>query len=212
MKKLLTYLALILCLILGVIGCGTSTYETADVADVVQQIESDDTTDVSDIDDESDENTIQEADVQPETDSISKEEQDVAEDDESEDLRELSEEVPDETIEEEAIDEDGSYTSPAEVALYIHTYGKLPKNFITKQEAQELGWVSKEGNLDEVAPGMSIGGNRFGNYEQALPDGNYKECDVNYEGGYRGDERLVYSADGAIYYTDDHYATFTQLY
>ena len=212
MKKLLTYLSLILCLILGVIGCGTSTYETEDTADVVQQIEVDDTADVSGIDDESNENSTQEADVQPETDSISEEEQDVAEDDESEDLQEFSEEVPDETIEEETIDEDGSYTSPADVALYIHTYGKLPQNFITKQEAQELGWVSKEGNLDEVAPGMSIGGNRFGNYEQALPDGNYKECDVNYEGGYRGDERLVYSADGAIYYTDDHYATFTQLY
>lgn len=110
------------------------------------------------------------------------------------------------------IDRDGSFTSPEDVALYIHTYGDLPQNFITKQEAEELGWDSKEGNLHQVAPGMSIGGNRFGNYEQLLPDGDYKECDVNYSGGYRGDERIVYDKDGDIYYTDDHYASFTQLY
>lgn len=115
-------------------------------------------------------------------------------------------------VEQFVIDREGFYTTPEDVALYIHTYGELPQNFITKQEAEELGWNSKEGNLDEVAPGMSIGGNRFGNYEQMLPDGDYKECDVNYSGGYRGDERIVYDEDGDIYYTDDHYATFTQLY
>ena len=112
----------------------------------------------------------------------------------------------------ELIDRDGSYTSPEDVALYIHTYGELPQNFITKRDAEALGWVSKEGNLDEVAPGMSIGGDRFGNYENLLPKGKYKECDVNYSGGYRGEERLIYDEEGNIYYTDDHYASFTQLY
>ena len=108
--------------------------------------------------------------------------------------------------------EGGSYTTKEEVALYIYTYGGLPANFITKSEARDLGWENKEGNLQEVAPGMSIGGDRYGNYEQLLPDGKYKECDINYHGGYRGDERLVYSEDGYIYYTDDHYESFTQLY
>ena len=68
------------------------------------------------------------------------------------------------------VEEDGQYTSKEEVALYIHEYGCLPSNFITKNEAKDLGWDSRSGNLDEVAPGMSIGGDRFGNYEGLLPD------------------------------------------
>ena len=111
------------------------------------------------------------------------------------------------------IDEDGWYSAPEEVALYIHTYGELPDNFITKKEAQMLGWDNKKGNLWEVADGMSIGGDRFGNKEGILPEEDrYTECDVNYTGGYRGSERIVFSDDGDIYYTEDHYETFEQLY
>ena len=115
----------------------------------------------------------------------------------------------------ELIDEDGWYDTPEAVAEYIHTYGRLPGNFITKNEAQDLGWVSSEGNLWDVAEGMSIGGDRFGNREGLLPDAEgrkWYECDVNYSGGYRGSERIVYSNDGLIYYTADHYESFTQLY
>lgn len=113
------------------------------------------------------------------------------------------------------IDRDGTYTTPHEVAAYIHLYGTLPKNFITKSDASALGWKSSEGNLWEVTDHMSIGGDKFGNREGLLPkaDGRqWYECDVNYEGGYRGAERILYSNDGLIYYTDDHYETFTQLY
>ncbi len=113
------------------------------------------------------------------------------------------------------VEADGSYTSKEEVAVYIHTYGDLPSNYITKSEAQKLGWKSSEGNLDEVAPGMSIGGDRFGNYEGMLPEEEgrtYKECDIDYEGGYRNDKRIIYSNDGLIFYTGDHYETFEQLY
>ena len=113
---------------------------------------------------------------------------------------------------EPVLDEYGSYTTKEDVALYIHTYGCLPKNFITKDEAKALGWDSRAGNLWDVAPGMSIGGDRFGNYEGLLPDGSYRECDVNYSGGHRGGERLVFSDTGEIYYTADHYESFTQLY
>ncbi len=105
-----------------------------------------------------------------------------------------------------------TYTTPEDVAEYLHLYGELPENFITKKEARNLGWESSEGNLWEVAPGMSIGGDYFGNYEGILPDGDYRECDVNFDGGYRGAERIIYDEDGSIYYTDDHYKTFTQLY
>lgn len=113
-----------------------------------------------------------------------------------------------------AIAEDGSYTSKDEVALYIHTYGHLPENYITKDEAYDLGWKS-EGTLDEVAPGMSIGGDYYGNYEGVLPEEpgrEYHECDIDYESGNRNGKRIVYSNDGNIYYTEDHYNSFEHLY
>lgn len=116
------------------------------------------------------------------------------------------------------VEEDGHYTSKEEVALYIHTYGKLPSNYISKNEAEELGWKKKDGEdgqLHVVAPGMSIGGSYFGNYEGLLPEKKgrkYYECDINYVKGNRGAERIVYSNDGLIFYTGDHYETFVQLY
>ena len=109
-----------------------------------------------------------------------------------------------------AIAEDGEYTSPEDVADYLHAYGRLPGNFITKKEAQALGWPG--GDLWEYAPGKSIGGDYFGNYEGALPKGSYHECDVNYNGGSRGAERIIYGTDGSVWYTGDHYESFTQLY
>lgn len=115
----------------------------------------------------------------------------------------------------ENIYESGTYTDPHELAQYIHTYGRLPNNFLTKKEALKLGWESEKGNLWDVTDKMSIGGDRFGNREGLLPkeEGRvYYECDVNYEGGYRGAERIVFSNDGLIFYTDDHYESFTQLY
>ena len=108
------------------------------------------------------------------------------------------------------VTEEGEYTSPEDVADYLHLYGHLPQNYITKREAQELGWPG--GDLWKYAPGKSIGGDRFGNYEGLLPRGRYRECDVNYSGGSRGAERIIYGDDGSIWYTDDHYESFTQLY
>ena len=123
--------------------------------------------------------------------------------------------VTETTAEKLSVEKDGSYTTPEDVADYIHTFGTLPKNFITKDEAKDLGWDNKKGNLWDVAEGKSIGGDYFGNYEGLLPKAKgrkYSECDVNYEGGYRGSERIIFSNDGLIYYTNDHYQTFTQLY
>ena len=112
-------------------------------------------------------------------------------------------------------DENGVYTFKEDVAAYLNAYGHLPDNFITKKEAKALGWDSTKGNLSEVAPGQSIGGDYFGNYEGQLPeaeDREYHECDINSTGGYRGAERIVFSNDGLIYYTGDHYETFELLY
>lgn len=116
---------------------------------------------------------------------------------------------------EENIREDGFYTSKEDVALYIHTFGHLPDNFLTKDEAEDLGWVSTKGNLWKVTDHMSIGGDYFGNYEKKLPQQKgrkYYECDINYNGGTRGAERIIFSNDGLIFYTEDHYNTFEQLY
>ena len=116
---------------------------------------------------------------------------------------------------ENEIKEYAAYSSPNEVANYVHMYGKLPSNFITKKKAELLGWESNEGNLWEVTDKMSIGGDVFGNREKKLPVAagrKWYECDVNYNGGYRGAERILYSSDELIYYTDDHYETFTELY
>ena len=111
----------------------------------------------------------------------------------------------------DVIDEDGFYTSMEDVALYLHTYGRLPGNFITKNEARALGWSG--GGLDGYADGCSIGGDRFGNYEGILPDGEYHECDIDtMHASSRGAKRLVYSDDGRIYYTEDHYESFALLY
>ena len=109
------------------------------------------------------------------------------------------------------LDPDGTYNSAEEVALYLDTYGCLPSNYITKNEARELGWTG--GSVERVAPGCAIGGDKFGNREGVLPDGTYHECDIDTIGGdSRGAKRLVYSDDGRIYYTEDHYETFTLLY
>lgn len=113
-----------------------------------------------------------------------------------------------------AIEEDGTYTTKEDVARYIHTYGHLPENFITKKQAQALGWEG--GSLEPYAPGKCIGGSRFGNYEGTLPekDGRtYTECDIDTLGASkRGAKRIVFSNDGLIYYTEDHYETFELLY
>ena len=118
------------------------------------------------------------------------------------------------TLVHDSLPEDGVYTSKEDVALYIHTYQKLPDNFMTKSEARNLGWNG--GSLEEYAPGMCIGGDHFGNYEGLLPekDGrSYTECDIDTLGASgRGAKRIVFSNDGLIYYTEDHYESFTLLY
>ena len=123
---------------------------------------------------------------------------------------EETEAAPEET--EAYIDPFGSYTTKEDVALYIHLYGELPLNFMTKKQARDLGWEG--GSLEPVAPGMCIGGDYFGNYEGLLPeDREYTECDIDTLGAKsRGAKRIVFSDDGLIYYTEDHYESFELLY
>jgi len=110
------------------------------------------------------------------------------------------------------------YSDKEHVAAYLHEFGELPPNYLTKQEARELGWVESWGNLWQVAPEMSIGGDYFGNYEGKLPrqkGRRYFECDIDYDPaenrGRRNGKRIIYSSDGLIFYTEDHYETFEEI-
>ena len=126
----------------------------------------------------------------------------------------VAEETQATVSEADTIDEFGTYSSMEDVSLYILTYGRLPENFITKNDARDLGWEG--GSLEPYAPGKSIGGDRFGNYEGLLPEApgrTYTECDIDTCGASsRGAKRLVFSNDGLIYYTEDHYESFTLIY
>ena len=124
------------------------------------------------------------------------------------------EDAGDEAGEDLAVEEDGWYYSKEEVALYIYTYDRLPENFVSKQEAEDAGWSG--GSVERYIPGAAIGGSRFGNYEGLLPKAKgrtWTECDINTNGkSSRGAERIVFSNDGLIYYTPDHYESFELLY
>ena len=119
---------------------------------------------------------------------------------------------PEET--EALLDIDGWYYSAEDVALYLVTYGELPSNFITKKEARELGWEG--GSVQKYLEGAAIGGDKFGNREGILPKASgrqYYECDIDTDGkNSRGAKRIVFSNDGLIYYTEDHYESFILLY
>ncbi|PRD06952.1 hypothetical protein CQ058_28225 [Bacillus sp. MYb56] len=101
-----------------------------------------------------------------------------------------------------------------EVAQYVKEHKNLPDNYITKDQAESLGWVNREGNLHKVAPGKSMGGDIFENRKKQLPDvpgRTWYEADINYVSGFRGNDGIVYSSDGLIYKTSDHYKTFTEI-
>ncbi len=130
------------------------------------------------------------------------------------DMTKPQESVPQIEKPDKEITEDGTYDSADDVALYIHTYGHLPSNYITKKDAKKLGWEG--GSVEQFAPGKCIGGDYYGNYEGLLPDKKgreYHECDIGTLGkSKRGAKRIIYSNDGLIYYTGNHYESFTLLY
>lgn len=106
--------------------------------------------------------------------------------------------------------QDGLYG--ADVSL--KNTGKLPSNYITKKEAQDLGWIRWQGNLDKIAPGKSIGGDIYYNDDGHLPQvyGRvWYEADINYDSGFRNTQRILFSNDGLIFTSYDHYRTFIQI-
>lgn len=92
---------------------------------------------------------------------------------------------------------------------YVQTHKQLPEYYLTKGEARSQGWVASKGNLCDVLPGRAIGGDKFSNREKTLPVGaQYFEADVNYTCGRRNADRIVFTKNGDVWLTHDHYKTF----
>ncbi|MFV8905859.1 ribonuclease [Serratia fonticola] len=105
-------------------------------------------------------------------------------------------------------------TQQQRVVSYVQQHQRLPDYYITKKQAREQGWDARDGNLCKVLPGKAIGGDRFSNREGQLPIANnrvWREADINYQCGRRGADRLLYSSDGLIYVTRDHYKNFMRM-
>lgn len=99
------------------------------------------------------------------------------------------------------------------VVKYLKEHGELPDYYITKSEAKSLGWVPSKGNLCEVAPGRAIGGDIWTNRQKSLPTKSgrrYFEADLNYNCGNRNADRVVFSNDGLVFVTFDHYRSFEE--
>ena len=96
----------------------------------------------------------------------------------------------------------------------ILTYNQaLPENYIKMSEAKSLGWIPREGNLNIVAPGKMVYDehqNRYGKLPSA-PGRTWYEADINYKGGYRGHDRILFSSDGLIFVSYDHYKTYHEI-
>ena len=89
---------------------------------------------------------------------------------------------------------------------------KLPPKFVTKREARSWGWKPGKSlwTIDRLR-GASIGGDPFRNLEGRLPEGRWREADLDYRGGRRGGKRLVFTRDGRRFVTVDHYNTFVEI-
>jgi len=132
-----------------------------------------------------------------------------------EEVIEISTDTFPETVTDQTdIDEDGYYYDVEHVVLYLDTYGELPHNFVTKDEARAAGWDG--GSVEDVLPDMAIGGDYFSDFDDNIPDVEgvkCYECDIdthNYKN--RGSRRLIYTTDGRYYYSHDHYESFIEIF
>lgn len=207
MKRILALL-LALVMLLALTACGAEEIQQAadiiaEVAEAVQEA-TDDSTSTASGPEEASAPESQPAEEASETEEAGETAQEAVEPEEAAATEEAS--LP-------AVEEDGRYYDVEHVVTYLMTYGKLPSNYITKKQAENLGWQG--GSVQKYQEGAAIGGNRFGNYEGLLPtDGGvtYTECDIDTDGASsRGAKRVIFSSDGHYYYTEDHYESFREV-
>lgn len=90
----------------------------------------------------------------------------------------------------------------------------LPQQYVTKAQAKKAGWKPALLNLRSVISNGTIGGDIYKNLEEKLPSAQgriWYEADINYTGGARNSSRILYSNDGLVFVTYDHYLTFNQI-
>ena len=91
--------------------------------------------------------------------------------------------------------------------------GKLPEYYIEEDEIRTLGW--RPGRWpSNFAPGKMIKKGIYSNRNNHLPDeiGRvWYEADINYMQGKRNSQRVVWSNDGLIFVSYDHYKTFHEI-
>ncbi len=97
---------------------------------------------------------------------------------------------------------------------WLKTYGKLPSYYVSAEQARSKGWSPKKGNFDKLFPNKMMKRGEYDNKDGHLPSAPgriWYEADINYRHGFRGLPRIVYSNDGLIFVTYDHYATFIEI-
>ena len=117
----------------------------------------------------------------------------------------------------DAVEESGKYTTRDSVAAYLCKFDKLPSNYVSKNEGQQL-YETKTGKTFEkwnfnpwTTIGVMIGGDSFSNDKSMLPQGSYHEADVDYSANNRGTKRLMYQGGCTIYYTANHYESYSEI-
>ena len=202
MKKILCLLGVLLTLNL----CGCSQEEVDLVIDAAYSLLAEET--AADIDDDADDMTLP---IEENTPEANPEGVPVVEPEKIPEPEALPEEDPAPQTDPQEVAYGEYYYDVENVVLYLDTYGELPDNYITKNEARDLGWNG--GSVENYQDGAAIGGDRFGNREGLLPDGSWVECDIDTEDeNSRGAKRLVFNLeDGLYYFTDDHYESFVEV-
>lgn len=89
----------------------------------------------------------------------------------------------------------------------------LPNYYLSKAELIDTGW--KPGKFpSNWVPGKMLAGGIYNNKNQHLPETagrTWYEADINYYSGKRNSSRILYSNDGLVFATFDHYSTFSEI-
>ncbi len=89
----------------------------------------------------------------------------------------------------------------------------LPDYYISKEDALAIGWKLSKWPSNFV-PGKTITAGLYKNLDGHLPQATgriWHEADINYKTGKRNSQRVLWSNDGLIFVTYDHYETFYEI-